>query len=1264
MSQSTSPVFQRLFWRLCLAGSMAVLTACGGTDRPVAAPPVQPPPPAVGNQAPVGAFTAADSVDAGTPLALDASASSDADGDALLYHWDFGDGTLGGGRQIAHVFSVGGSYSVRLTVDDGRGGSARVDRTVTVTAARAPVALVDTQARVRALDGTALPGVAVSWVGGTASAVTDASGRATLRTGTGVASMLKFSKSGYADQFRDAGLPAGAESGFVEVSMLAREPALTLADAAAGGTLSGKDGARVSFARGSLIDAAGQPVVGAVSVSMTPVDVAAHVRAFPGRFSGVRSNGASGLLMSYGAVEFVLEAAGQPVQLAPGSTASIDIPVYTRVHRDGRAMAVGDSSPLWSLDERSGDWVEEGSGVVVAADTPSGFALRAQVQHFSWWNHDDFVNPPGGPKPKCVVDTNLDGEPEDLTGTGYCWHAGTGPEQDERKQSASVRALEADPRTSRFPAFAVWAATPAAGGVVLPIPPDTDVTFRSYAKNGTLFGTRVVRLGPNVEQDVEILLSPVQSIDAPTAITLPYDNTLMMAVQNDVDRFTFNAEANASYDIVIVAAGLGSSFSGQFSVLGANGAALANGSFGTTAVTTTVLAAAAGVMTIDVSAARGTPGAYRIQVRKVETAGCAANAALALPGSTGNIAIAANAQRCFDLALAADDVVQITATGRGSIANRLAVFSSTGVQLASTPFADTAGAPDGVLRLAVARADTLRVVLTNPRNFAGSVSNLSVSRIALAGTLNAPASIGFASASTGADNARFYLVKPGSAEPLAAALTVSGANHIMRLWPQGTVVSTAFSTVARLLDPGPGLLPLIEVLRRDTASAWNFTLAASHPPALPLNADVAASTPPPDGLTVWRIDGLAGQQLSIGKSQPRGANISPVLRLYAPNLDGELLAGDADGIYTLPTHGAYTLTLSNPTTAGVSFTLRVNELLDPEFVSLGTLFERSGTLALGEVKRYSFSIALAQMLALRLSSSGTLEATAYIRGGNIRQARPLSLVPGAKSVSSPALYVREAGVGTLVLLGTSRGDGSSSGPFSLQLQSPTATPARLGELIVTAVQGNVLQTHAFDIGTAGKHLLCTTYADSGADRLVSIVWGPSAPAGTAWDLGDIATRSPDSSGPLVKDVGDLRVGRNTLSLLSPAPSATATTQRLVALPLPTDIAVGGSSGPLSLASCERRYLRFAGSAGTAYTLRVTAGFAGRVYIRRQSAFGDWSSRTATLGGTPLALTAGTERVVNFTIPPLSRGFGDGTYVIEVDTDGEATGQVTASLSSP
>jgi hypothetical protein len=69
--------------------------------------------------------------------------------------------------------------------------------------------------------------------------------------------------------------------------MAPREPALTLADAAAGGTLIGKDGARIVFAAGSIVDGAGAPVSGPVQVAMTPIDVATHVRAFPGRFEGL-----------------------------------------------------------------------------------------------------------------------------------------------------------------------------------------------------------------------------------------------------------------------------------------------------------------------------------------------------------------------------------------------------------------------------------------------------------------------------------------------------------------------------------------------------------------------------------------------------------------------------------------------------------------------------------------------------------------------------------------------------------------------------------------------------------------------------------------------------------------------------------------------------------------------------------------------------------------------------------------------------------------
>jgi peroxiredoxin len=88
------------------------------------------------NGAPTASFTRTPSFGP-APLAVyfDASASRDPDGTIISYAWDFDDGNTSLGDQVAHTYSVEGTYSVELTVTDDEGAQDRFVRVVDVRAA-------------------------------------------------------------------------------------------------------------------------------------------------------------------------------------------------------------------------------------------------------------------------------------------------------------------------------------------------------------------------------------------------------------------------------------------------------------------------------------------------------------------------------------------------------------------------------------------------------------------------------------------------------------------------------------------------------------------------------------------------------------------------------------------------------------------------------------------------------------------------------------------------------------------------------------------------------------------------------------------------------------------------------------------------------------------------------------------------------------------------------------------------------------------------
>ncbi|WP_256793606.1 PKD domain-containing protein [Terrabacter sp. Ter38] len=83
----------------------------------------------VANDPPVASFTATLT---GRTVAVDASASTDPDGNIATYEWDFGDGATDTGVTAAHPYTAAGPHTVTLKVTDDKGGSNTTTRAVNI----------------------------------------------------------------------------------------------------------------------------------------------------------------------------------------------------------------------------------------------------------------------------------------------------------------------------------------------------------------------------------------------------------------------------------------------------------------------------------------------------------------------------------------------------------------------------------------------------------------------------------------------------------------------------------------------------------------------------------------------------------------------------------------------------------------------------------------------------------------------------------------------------------------------------------------------------------------------------------------------------------------------------------------------------------------------------------------------------------------------------------------------------------------------------
>lgn len=142
----------------------------------------------------------------------------------------------------------------------------------------------------------------------------------------------------------------------------------------------GSSGASVVFPADSYVDAkTNQPYTGNIKVyaRFANIDSPNFLETVPATMRATDANGTVNRLETFGMMEVLMEdASGNPLQLSKNK-ATVKMPVA-----NSQSVTAPNSIPLWSLDENTATWKQEGSA------TKQGNTYVGEVSHFTWWNCD------------------------------------------------------------------------------------------------------------------------------------------------------------------------------------------------------------------------------------------------------------------------------------------------------------------------------------------------------------------------------------------------------------------------------------------------------------------------------------------------------------------------------------------------------------------------------------------------------------------------------------------------------------------------------------------------------------------------------------------------------------------------------------------------------------------------------------------------------------------------------------------------------------